>query len=182
VLQRGSGPGRLYYNAHLNLHRPADEVAPLDKGISISRAYFHSDEDCLLGDCQQLETAHPSELVTVRLTLTVPETAYYLLVEDFIPAGTEVLDASLRTSQQGDEVSFSPLREGWGWWNFTDPQIHDDRVSWTVNILPAGTYELVYQLVPLQQGEFQVLPARARETYFPEVQGNSAGNIFKIEE
>lgn len=191
LLQRGEGPGRLYYNAHLNVHRPAEDVAPLDKGISISRAYFPSNGDCLLGDCpqaetaQQLERAHIGELVTVRLTLTVPETAYYLLVEDFIPAGTEALDTSLKTSQQGDELPFtswSPLQDGWGWGYFAEPQIHDDRVSWAVNFLPPGTYELLYQLVPLQQGEYRVLPAHARQLYFPEVQGNSAGEVFEIEE
>jgi hypothetical protein len=185
LLQRGRGPGRLYYNAHLNVHRPAEDVAPLDKGISISRAYFPSNGDCLLGECPQFETAQPGELVTVRLTLTVPETVHYLLVEDFIPAGTEVLDTSLKTSQQGDELPLdllSPFQGGWGWWYFVDPQIHDDRVSWAVNVLPAGTYELIYQLVPLQAGEYRVLPARARQLYFPEVQGNSAGDVFKIDE
>jgi len=185
LLQRGRGPGRLYYNAHLNVHRPAEDVAPLDKGISISRAYFPSNGDCLLGECPQFDSAQPGELVTVRLTLTVPETVHYLLVEDFIPAGTEVLDTSLKTSQQGDELPLdllSPFQGGWGWWYFVDPQIHDDRVSWAVNVLPAGTYELIYQLVPLQAGEYRVLPARARQLYFPEVQGNSAGDVFKIDE
>jgi len=40
----------------------------------------------------------------------------------------------------------------------------------------------VYTLVLIHPGEYQVLPARAWEFYFPEVQGNSAGSLFKIEE
>ena len=43
-----------------------------------------------------------------------------------------------------------------------------------------GTYELVYTLVLVHPGEYQVLPARAWEFYFPEVQGISAGSLLEI--
>jgi uncharacterized protein YfaS (alpha-2-macroglobulin family) len=183
-LSRGEGLGRLYYNAHLLLHRAVEEAAPLDQGITISRAYYSALGDCQPGDCPPIQSASPGEPVLVRLTLTVPETAYYLLVEDFIPAGAEVLDTSLKTTQQvGGEQQFDlseSFANGWGWWYFNDPQIRTDRISWGVDVLPAGTYELTYQLVPLLPGEYRVLPARARQLYFPEVQGNSAGDIFEI--
>jgi uncharacterized protein YfaS (alpha-2-macroglobulin family) len=39
---------------------------------------------------------------------------------------------------------------------------------------------LTYTLVPLQTGEYQVLPTRAWQTYFPEVQATSAGARFEI--
>jgi hypothetical protein len=173
----------MYYNAHLSVHRPVDDVTPLENGISITRSYFPAVGDCPEGDCDSIQQAQPGELVTVRLTLTVPETAYYLMVEDFLPAGTEVLDTSLKTSQQGAELQLDPqatFEQGWGWWYFSDPQIHDERISWAVDVLPAGTYELTYQLVTLQPGEYRVLPARAWQHYFPEIQGNSAGEIFEI--
>jgi hypothetical protein len=47
--------------------------------------------------------------------------------------------------------------------------------------LAAGTYELTYRLTPLQAGEFRLLPAHAYETYFPEVEGSSAGAVFRID-
>jgi hypothetical protein len=183
MLLRGDGSGRLYYNVHLGVHRPVEEVAPLEKGISISRAYFPSEKECLERDCPAIQNSQVGELVTVRLTLTIPETTYYLLVEDYIPAGTEILDTSLKTSQHSDLQQYNPQQpfdQGWGWWYFSGPQIHDDHISWAVDVLPAGTYELTYELVTLQPGEFRVLPARARQLYFPEVQGNSAGEIFEI--
>jgi uncharacterized protein YfaS (alpha-2-macroglobulin family) len=113
----------------------------------------------------------------------VPETAYYLLVEDYLPAGTEVLDTRLLTSQQElPEIDPQrPFEEGWGWWFFSIPQVYDDRIAWAVDSLPAGTYELTYTLVILQPGEYRVLPARAWQFYFPEVQGTSAGEVFEIE-
>ena len=68
----------------------------------------------------------------------------------------------------------------WGWWYFNDPQVFDDRISWSVDWLPAGTYELTYQFVPVLPGEYRVMPARAYQNYFPEVQGNSTGDVFEI--
>jgi uncharacterized protein YfaS (alpha-2-macroglobulin family) len=76
--------------------------------------------------------------------------------------------------------SSSPFSSGWGWWLFSEPQIYDDHIAWAADYLPAGTYELTYTLVALQAGQYRVLPARAWQFYFPEVQGNSAGSVFGV--
>jgi uncharacterized protein YfaS (alpha-2-macroglobulin family) len=184
LIQRESGPGRLYYNAHLNVVRPVEDVAPLNAGIGLSRAYCQlpGQGEVSSDDCLPLQSVVAGELVTVRLVLTLKEGAYYLVVEDSIPAGAEVLDTRLKTSQQG-VATFdprSPFDAGWGWWYFHAPQIYDDRIAWAADFLPAGTYELVYTLVLNQPGQYHSLPARAWEFYFPEVQGHSAGGVFEI--
>ncbi len=111
------------------------------------------------------------------------------MVEDHIPAGMEILNRNLKTSQQGADtttqaqVQFDdkdPFAEGWGWWLFNEPQIRDDSILFSANFLPAGTYVLTYTLIPLQAGEYRVLPAHAWESFFPEVQGTSAGTVFEI--
>jgi uncharacterized protein YfaS (alpha-2-macroglobulin family) len=190
VIERAPGPGRLYYTAGLTVNRPVEDVSPLAEGLQVTRDYYLIGDQCDREDCPPVGGARIGDRVQVRLTLTVPEDRYYLLVEDFIPAGAEILDTRLKTSQQGEalkpgaeETRFdprSPYQDGWGWWLFQDPQIYDDHISWAVDFLPAGTYELTYTLVPLQPGEFRVLPARAWQFYFPEVQGSSAGSIFTI--
>jgi hypothetical protein len=180
TISRGDGVGRLYYNTHLNVYRPVEDVAPMERGINISRAYFPSGADCKEEDCRAISQAENGELVTVRLTLTIPETSYYLMVEDYIPAGAEILDISLNTSQESQYNPNTFIEQGWGWWEFSTPRIHDDRISWAADQLPPGTYELVYQMVTLLPGEYRVLPPRAYQLYFPEVQGNGAGEIFEI--
>jgi uncharacterized protein YfaS (alpha-2-macroglobulin family) len=182
MLTRGDGGGRLYYNAHLNVQRPVEEIAPLDGGITIRRSYFPGGEVCKEGDCPAIEQAGVGQLVTGRLTLTVPETVYYLMVEDHIPAGAEILDLRLDTTQTDQLGEESLFGQAWGWWEFGTPRIFDDRITWAANQLPPGTYELVYHMVTTQPGEYRVLPARAFQLYFPEVQGNGAGTIFKINE
>ena len=105
------------------------------------------------------------------------------MVEDQIPAGAEILDTRLKTSRQDlEEYQVNePFKNGWGWWYFNTPQVSDDRVTWAVNFLPAGTYQLTYTISLAHPGEYQVLPARAWQVYFPEVQAISAGEKFVIE-
>jgi uncharacterized protein YfaS (alpha-2-macroglobulin family) len=121
---------------------------------------------------------------------------YYVVVEDRIPAGAEVLNPRLKTSQQyvtpveepveGETPPSpydlaNPFETGWGWWFFQDPQVYSDRIRWVVEYLPAGTYELTYRLTPFLAGEFHVIPARAWQYYFPEVEGTSAGQVLTIQ-
>jgi uncharacterized protein YfaS (alpha-2-macroglobulin family) len=185
LLQRGPGTGRLYYTAALNVYRPVEDVAPLDKGISVMREYFVAGSD--LKTAAPIQSAQAGSAVTVRLTVVLPNDVYYLAVEDYIPAGAEILDASLKTSQLGEYGEPGPLYDpsnpfasGWGWWLFQPARIFDDHITWSANYLPAGSYQLTYTLVILQAGQYHVLPARAWMFYFPEVQGNSAGTIFEI--
>jgi uncharacterized protein YfaS (alpha-2-macroglobulin family) len=187
TLQREDGLGRLYYRAVLNVNRPVEDVRPIDAGMRIERVYTASDckKNCPPLSTLQLDSDKP---ITARLTLVLPNESHYVMVEDFIPAGMEILNRSLKTSQQGIdatqiEAQFEdndPFGAGWGWWLFNEPQIRDDGILFTADYLPAGTYVLTYTLIPLQAGEYRVLPAHVWESFFPEVQGTSAGAVFEI--
>ena len=186
TISREAGIGRLYYRAALLVNRPAETAPPLDQGFEISRSFIDADceENCASLDSTQLMTGAKLQ---VQLTLNVPHDSYFVMVEDFIPSGTEILNQRLKTSQQGEQATDAsvydpddPFAKGWGWWLFDEPQIHDDHIQWAADYLPAGTYVLTYTLTPLQAGEYRVLPAHAWQAYFPEVQGTSAGEIFEI--
>jgi uncharacterized protein YfaS (alpha-2-macroglobulin family) len=195
TIQHGEGSGRLYYKAVLNVFRPVEDVSATQNGMHISRQYYPSGElspanagFCPAGDCQPVISSQTGQLVRVKLSLTLENDAYYLLVEDHLPAGSKVLDTSLQTSQLGEATPATtpqynpsqPFTQGWGWWLFSQLRIYDERIAWAVDYLPAGSYELTYTLLILQPGEFRVLPARAWQFYFPEVYANSAGEIFTI--
>jgi hypothetical protein len=191
MIERGEGTGRLYYTLALDVSRPVQDVSPLARGISLARGYYPVEVDCGDGGCAPLQEAAAGELVQVRLTLTLEQAAYFLLVEDYLPAGAEVVDTSLKTAQQvipelepaEPEPLFdprNPFGDGWGAWYFSEPRVHDERIAWSADYLPAGTYELTYVLNLSQAGEYQVLPARSWQFYFPEVQGSSAGALFSI--
>jgi uncharacterized protein YfaS (alpha-2-macroglobulin family) len=182
TLQRGEGPGKLYYVAHLNTLRPVEDVVALDQGITVSRFY-----ETIRGQSLMTESgiqARIGEPVIVRLAITLKNAAYYLAVEDYIPAGAELVDDDLKTSQQFhiEYDPSDPFKAGWGWWYFSAPQIYDDRIAWSVDYLPAGTYELTYMFLPNLPGDFRVFPAQAWEYYFPEVRGSSTGSVILIDD
>ena len=52
VIERSAGPGRLYYNVSLNVARPVESVAPVENGLSVSRAYYLLEEDCTFETCE----------------------------------------------------------------------------------------------------------------------------------
>ena len=195
TIQREDGLGRLYYNVVLKINRPVQDVKPLNAGMGIERTFClaeRSDREVEARErgCTPLTSLQldPDKQVTAQLTLTLPHDSYYVMVEDHIPAGMEVLNRNLKTSQLGVDstevqVQFEdedPFANGWGWWLFNEPQIHDEGILFTADYLPAGTYVLTYTLIPVQAGEFRVLPAHAWQAFFPEVQGTSAGTVFEI--
>ncbi|HWQ83564.1 MAG TPA: alpha-2-macroglobulin family protein, partial [Anaerolineales bacterium] len=188
-INRTQGGGRLYYTADLSVSQPVEQVGELSQGLRLERKYYPAQSDCTIEACPPVGAGRAGEMVRVRLTLTLPQDAYYLLVEDYLPAGAEILNSSLKTSQQGVEPDPAiPLfggrdlfTDGWGWWYFHNPQIYAERIAWAADYVPAGTYELTYTLVLLQPGEYRVLPARGWQFYFPDVQGSSPGALFRIE-
>lgn len=193
VIRRGEGAGTLYYRVDLNTYQPASAAEPLQRGITLSRAYYLSGEECPPDqacppiDSVRLDPEDPGQFITVVLTVNLAQDMYHLLVEDFIPAGTEILNRGLLTSQSVPEANgrwfdpSDPFANGWGWWLFNAPQIYDDHILWTADYIPAGTYILTYELLPYQRGAYQVLPAHAWQYFYPEVQGTTAGDIFRIE-
>ncbi len=193
LIERGEGSGTLYYRADLQTFQTAVTADPINKGINLSREYYLAGEGCPGGkDCVPIDSlALPTDgvapLITVSLSIVIAHDMYNLMLEDYIPAGTEVLNQNFLTSQTLTETdlpvvdSRNPYSSGWGWWFFNEPQIYDDHLLWTANYIPAGTYTLTYEILPYQRGTFQVLPAQAWQYFFPEVQGTSGGDLFTIE-
>ncbi|MDD5264937.1 MAG: Ig-like domain-containing protein [Candidatus Bipolaricaulis sp.] len=183
---RGDGEGKLYYTAHLYVQLPADQVGPLDRGILVDRRYAAT--DCSAdATCPDVVEADVGETFDVRLTIIAPHDLYYVVLEDPIPAGCEAINTALAT-ESVESLGPSLSRESgrspwyfWWWWRwYSRSEIRDEKVVLFADYLPAGTYSYVYQVRAVQPGEYKVLPATAREFYFPEVFGRSAGRAFTV--
>ncbi len=180
------GEGQLYYTAHLDSFISADAVGAVDRGFSVQRAYFDADCDRQQEDCQPLTAIQAGQQVRVELTIIVPNNHTYAVVTDYLPAGAEAVDPGLRTSpssQPGIQPADAGNRYGyWGWWYFNRIEFRDERVVFYSDFLPAGTYQYSYNLQAMTPGRYQVMPAIAKETFFPEVFGRSDGTVFEITE
>jgi hypothetical protein len=185
-ISRGAGSGTLYYTANLALYQPVEALAAESRGITIERRYCRAeldaegDEDRELTPCTPITEASPGDLIEVRLTLTLPHTRYYLMVEDLYPAGMEPVDPMLKTERGGAAPGVT--RQGQGWWRprFDHQELRDERAAFYADNLSAGTYQVRYYLRAAVPGAYRVLPATASEMYFPEVWGRSDGQIFVI--
>ncbi len=185
TVARGEGEGALYYTAHLNVRLPAAEAEAISRGITVSREYFLAD-----APDEPVTGARIGDVITVRLTITLPEDIYYFVLEDPIPAGTEGVDTSLLTTSRliaGPELvrqrqgNYDPYWY-WGWWWFDHTEMRDEQVNLYADFLPRGTYVYTYQVRASLAGEFQTMPAHAYAFYFPEVFGRTDGMLFTVVE
>ena len=185
--QRGPGNGRLYYTLRLNSAIAVDQIDPVSRGFTVERRYYDAACDPATETCEPIDTIPTSGQVRVELTVVVGNDRIFVTVEDPIPAGTDAIDPNLLTSQSGLGGSIVPPegefgRGFWGWWYFDHIQYRDEKVVFLSQFLPAGTYQYTYYLQPNVPGTYQVMPATAREQYFPEVFGRSEGAILTITE
>ncbi|NLT42746.1 MAG: hypothetical protein GXX93_08745 [Anaerolineae bacterium] len=169
--------GSMYYTAALAYYADAEEIAPVDSGVIVSRQYLTAD-----GEGPALHAAAINDTVQVRVTVVAPTDLWHVVVEDPLPAGFEGLDTSLRTTATvGVQPQFRAVDEPWGWWWFSHTEMRDDKVVLFATHLPKGTYEYTYYMRASIAGQFNVRPTLAYQMYFPDVFGNGAGETFTVE-
>jgi uncharacterized protein YfaS (alpha-2-macroglobulin family) len=186
--ERGSGNGRLYYNMHLNAYLPAESVEANNRGFTVERTYFDAACDSEAEICLPIDTIAPGQQVRVVLNVVVPNNSVFVVVNDPVPSGTEAIDPSLNTnsatlaggSKRVDE-ELDPYGS-WGWQSFNRIEYRDEEVRFYADYLPAGTYQYTYYLQANIPGAYQVMPAQAKQAFFPEVNGRSDGMRFTITE
>lgn len=201
VISRRAGPGQtgagqLYYTVHLKTYAPAAQIAPLSRGLTVRREYRLA--DCLSAEgrrgakdpsaaCPPVTAARVGDVLQVKVTVVVPNTSHYVVIEDPLPAGLEGLDPSLRTTSQtiagpGMEQAGGDTSP-WGWWWIpTHVELRDEKAVLFATVLEPGTYEFTYQARASLPGKFLTLPPTGYQMYFPEVWGRGAGSVFTITE
>ncbi len=181
------GQGRLYYTAHLRVFLPVEDIKPVSRGITVNRRYTLA--SCTDGiKCPEVREARLGDVIRVDLTIIAPNDLYYVVLEDPLPAGGEAIDTGLATTsllEQGPQLT----REGrggkrsyyWWWWHwYSRAETRDEKVVLFADYLTKGTYEFSYTFRTTLPGDYKVIPAVAREFYFPEVFGRSDGRLLSI--
>lgn len=87
----------LYYDMSLKYYLPVDALPPRDEGISITRDLYTLTNT---RDTTSLKKAVVGEVVRGKMTITVPEEYQHVTIEDFIPAGFEIVNFNLSTEDQ----------------------------------------------------------------------------------
>lgn len=117
------------------------------------------------------------DIVTVTVQLTTPDEISGLLVEDWLPAGLEPLDAPPNAPQGAWWAAPCAL-----WWRctFFRRELRTDRVAYYATWAHAGTHTLSYQAIAATAGNFSLPPARAMASLEPDIMGLSSGGDLLV--
>ena len=108
----------------------------------------------------------PGSVVTVELRVAVEENMRYVLLEEPIPAGCEVI--------VGEE---QPWNNPWD-----RREVWDNRLVFFFDYLAKGDHFLSYVLRTEAPGQYNILPSTALLMYFPEVRGHNRPVRMRIRE
>jgi alpha-2-macroglobulin len=169
------GTGRLYYRIGLRTAPASLDLAPLDRGFVVAREYEAVDEPTDVSrDADGTWRIRAGARVRVRLTMVAESDRRHVALVDPLPAGLEIVNPTLATSQEASAPSADASSTRWrGPW-FDHQNVRDDRAEAFAGYLGAGVYDYSYVAQATTPGEFVVPPTRAEEIYAPETFGRTA--------
>ncbi len=166
------GESSLFYQSDFTVFSTDENLNSVDQGLKVQREYFRIKAKRVPGqDGVQYESSplqgsvQRGETLGVRLTLHSSHPLEYVMIEDFLPSGFEVLP----------EIRFDTGTE-----YTSEISIRDEKVTLFRNYLPAGTHIFNYALMPELEGKFQIMPAQAELMYQPEWRGSSSNKVLEV--
>jgi uncharacterized protein YfaS (alpha-2-macroglobulin family) len=164
VVIRKRGEGRLYWSLRGEYYSDEKKLTNVGSfSLTLAREYFKlspvKENERVRYNLNPLNgPVQPGDTLAVRLTVTGSEWKY-LMVEDPIPAGTELIEHD----------NLYELREKPSWWNwwYTRRELHDDRAAFFASYFSRGAREYVYLLKVVNPGVFQVSPGKVEPMYQP---------------
>ncbi len=172
-----SGEGRVYWSANAHYYSTSSKLAEQGKSpLSIDRNYFRMvstrNGDKIVYDLQPFDgNAKQGDLIAVKLDV-IGNDGRYLLVEDPIPAGTEIVP-------RDDLYEFRSKPDWWAYW-FTRREYRDDRAAFFHSYLRTGSVTDYYLLRVVNPGKFRVSPARVEPMYQPQFFATSNGADWEV--
>ncbi len=167
--------GHLYFKRGLfSIFRSEETgIRSLGNGLSLSRTFYLARR---VTDINNNEFFVPQEIKTkmvkvgdeviVRIKFRADDNYQYLVLEDYLPSGFEVV----RQTIYADYRPYSRI-ERWD----------DKMVFFFTRVTKGEVYELAYTMRAELPGKFTVRPARMECMYEPSIQGWSSPGVFIVE-
>ena len=179
-----TGMGRFYYRIGLKYAPQNSKLAAIDQGFTVMRRYESGtdDKDDVRRNPDGSWEIKAGAYVRVSLQVVVQDRRFYVVVDDALPAGLELVNAAYKTSARTPSAH-DPDEESWGGypsWRFNHRELRDERSLHFADELTPGTYQLNVLARATVRGTFVVPPTRAEEMYHPEVFGRAASDRVTI--
>lgn len=168
------GSGRLYYDARLS-YVAQGAPPPRDEGLAVLKKISDVDGKHFPAQLQAGST------YMVTLTVVSPRDRRFVVVNDPVPAGCEVVQTDFETeSAEMARIlqAASAGRDGSS--TFTHFEKAGDRVALFADGLSAGEHTFSYLVRANQPGNFTLPGTRAEEIYHPEVFGTTGARQVEI--
>ncbi len=164
------GAGRLYYGMRMNYY-PKGETLPKEEGLSVVKAIETLDG-------KKIESYVPGMIVKVTITVSSRQDRHFVVVDDPVPAGFEVVNTSFETTASNLGQNEGENDSHWYWQAFNHVEKLDDRVLLFSDYFSVGTHSYSYLAQVTRSGIYQLPATRAEGMYEPEVFGQTgSGNI-----
>lgn len=157
------GTGTLYLSALLK-YASRQPLPAADAGLSVIKQVE------VVGTPQSGNYA-AGTLLRVRLTVASSQARSFVVVNDPVAAGMEVVQTRFATDRQDLETGSEDAYTWWG--GFNHHEIYDDRVLLFSDDLDAGVHRFSYYLRAAYPGRYKLLPTLAECMYEPEIFGRT---------
>jgi uncharacterized protein YfaS (alpha-2-macroglobulin family) len=178
-----SSPNEKQFFTDVELHETfaARDLQPVQKGFWIERALY----ELLDTDFENpVETLQSGESYVARIKVVTSSAHRQVLVEDSIPTGAEGVNFDLENEDQrlqsALETDEPVLYRGWMRPFVVHQEFYYDKIRMFVPHLSAGTHEFKYIIRARIEGEYEHLPVKIHEMYYPEVFATGKGHTIKI--
>ncbi len=178
---RLDGQGSLRWAARLDAVVASDDLPADQQGLAVERTYLRQEEAPVEGqpapfkpgydvlrpaarprlEARELDVVNAGDRVLVRIALEADRDLDYVMVEDPLPAGFQVLD----------ETTEGPI---------TWSEHRDDRQVFFLAQVPKGPVVIRYVLQAVHWGRFTALGTTASPMYLPQVHGRAAGKVLRV--
>lgn len=177
-----NGQGRLYSSARMTYYATGPALKTASAGFKVSRQYYllHKERR---GDIYVYSkkpftgTVKTGDELFVKVKMT-PDSRYdYVMLEDPLPAGCEVVTNTSGYTIPGEANYDEKMREErgywrWLWW-YADRNVRDEKVTFFAREMEPKAYEFTYIMRAQIPGKYSVMPSVGALMYYPEVRGNS---------
>jgi len=169
-----AGSGNLYHSSNLTQSLDQKSIPAIlsSSGLTVTRGYyrpsalyFQNNSPISLGN--PVDSCSVGETILVRLTIKSACVRSHIMLEDYIPAGCEIVT-------RGDVEQYA-----WSnWWVGQD--VRDDKIAFYINEIDTRKRVVEYQIRGGFAGSYCALPAQAFSMYDPNVQATTAASEFTV--
>ncbi len=176
------GTGKLYTSARMVYYATGPALRPASAGFTVSREYFRLRKErrgeVIVYTKEPLRgPVATGDVLFVKVKMTPDRPYEYVMVEDPLPAGCEVVENTDGYTIAGEaeyDESARKQRNWWSWdWWYADRDVRDEKVSFFAREVGASVHEFSYVMRAQIPGTYSIMPSMAMLMYYTDVRGNS---------